>query len=151
MNHLGEVMLKDKNSWIFHLDVFKDLFSVLKKDVIVKWVSQNDVEAARKLARHLPTPFIDSNGAPQVPELTYFVMQKYGDDEKVFSEFCSGVHSMQTYWGDIAAAHEKEAQIASKFLDHELEAIRKWAERERKSASHMAEEWKRKDEEDLLR
>jgi CRISPR/Cas system-associated exonuclease Cas4 (RecB family) len=56
----------------------------------------------------------------------------------VFSEFCAGVHSWQTYWGDIAAAKEKEAKVAEKFLTYPLPAVQKWADVEISSALQQA-------------
>ena len=72
-------------------------------DVITGWVKNNGVEAARALARSLPNPCLSPEGAHVVPELTAFVLEKYGHDDRVFDEFVAGVHSLQRYSGDIAA------------------------------------------------
>jgi hypothetical protein len=65
------------------------------------------VVGARAFARHLPPPFLDGEGKPQVLQLTEYVLTRFEDDDRTFSEFVAGVRSYQGYWGSYAAAREK--------------------------------------------
>jgi len=94
------------------------------------WLREHGLEAARRIARHLPLPHLDSEGRPVVPPLTEFVLTEFEDDDWVFHEFCAGVHSFQMYSGDIAAQHEAEAAMAESFLNHPARRIREWAQAE---------------------
>ena len=70
-----------------------------------------------QIARHLPKPFIDAAGQPQVPKLTAYVLSQFEDDRLTFTEFCAGTHSFQLYRVDIASQRKEEAKsVDYKFL-----------------------------------
>lgn len=100
------------------------------------------VEAARRIARQLPSPYLSEDGTPVVPPLTLYVLSTFGDDKRVFGEFVAGVHSFQSYMGDIAGQHLKEAEIARKFLTYPLPKIQEWAQLEIMDAESQANYWK---------
>ena len=96
------------------------------------------VLGAQAFARHLPAPFLDGEGKPQVPQLTEFVLTRFEDDDRTFSEFVAGVHSFQGYVGSYSAAREKEGLQAKAFLNHRLRRVREWALLEMRQAEHDA-------------
>lgn len=59
-----------------------------------------------------------------MPELTTYVLEHFGDDDRVFREFCAGTHSGQMYFGDRTVEQEREAEVARRFLDCPLERVR---------------------------
>jgi len=147
MKRVGEVILDDRYGWHFYIHVYRALVQALPVQTVKKWIKKHGVEAARRLARHLPVPYVDSDGKAIVPPLTEFVLETFEDDDQTFREFCAGVHGLQLYSGDIAAQHEKEAEVARKFLDHPLRRVREWAQIELESSLREAEEWHQIDEE----
>lgn len=138
MTHLGNRIMDEQIGWRFFVDEFKDLFNAIPAEVVVVWLNLYGVEGARKLARHLPVPFINREGVCVVPELTAQVLTTYQDDDRVFREFLAGCHSFQMYGGDIAAQHKKEADLARQFLNHPLRRIREWAQHEVETAEQNA-------------
>jgi hypothetical protein len=131
-------------------------FRILKYDIFVKslpttsvstWLDEIGVEGARALARSLPGPFLNQTGEPIVPEPTLTVLRRFGDDEAVLKEFSIGLHSFQTYSGDIAAQHEEEARVAERFLNHNVPAIRKWAQAEITDSKYHAKQARQEQEE----
>src|SRR6185437_14883901 len=109
------------------------------------WLQRSGVDGARMLARHLPVPFINPAGEAIVPDLTALVFERFADDDDVFTAFCAGVHSLQVYSGDIAAEHEREGQVATRFKTHRLRRIREWAAREESESKESAEHWREQD------
>jgi hypothetical protein len=143
MAAVGAVMLDPTTGVNFFISKFP-LFTALPLDTVSAWLEAVGVEGSRKIARHLPHPYLDAAGQPVVPELTAWVLSHFEDDDHTFSEFCAGVHSLQTYMGDIAGAHESEAQDARRFFSHDLRRIRQWARIEHASALQNAQlhrEW----------
>jgi len=147
MESIGEVVLDKKLGEHFYVGTYRSLIQSLPAEIVIKWIKEHGVEAARRLARHLPTPYVDWSGNPAVPPLTEFVLKTFEDDDRTFSEFCVGVHGFQFYSGDIAAQHEKEAETARRFLDHRLRRVREWANLELESSLHLAERWRQTEEE----
>jgi len=125
MANVGLIMLDPATSVHFFISKFP-FFTALPLNVVTAWLDEVGVEGARKIARHLPHPYVDA-GTGIVPPLTYWVLSRFEDDDRTFSEFCAGVHSLQTYMGDIAGAQEAEARDARKFFNHDLRRIREWA------------------------
>ena len=147
MEQLGTVMLEDSERGLhFHIAVHRTLISALPAETVIGWLQEHGVEAARRLARHLPLPYIGPEG-PTVPPLTEFVLTEFEHDEKTFDEFCMGVHSFQMYSGDIAAQHEAEAAKAERFLDHPLKRIREWAHAEIRQSRWEAQQAREREEE----
>jgi hypothetical protein len=149
MEEIGRLMLDEQLSHIFFAAKFH-LFASLPETIVIDWLKVQGVEAARTIARHLPAPSLDGAGAPLLPPLTEFVLGTYGDDERVFVEFVAGLHSLQTYTGDIASIHDREASIATKFLTHLIPAVQRWARIELEDSRKQAEHWRRREEEQWL-
>lgn len=150
MKSVGEVMLDKNLGWKFQILKHKLLFKSLPEETVIEWVKEQGVEAARLLARHLPLPYVSKEGLPIVPYLTQFVLDTFEDDEEVFDAFLYGVHAFQGYSGDIAAQHDKEAEIARKFSRHPSKRIRAWAQIEEDHARSEAERLRQYTEERRL-
>ncbi len=143
MAAVGAAMLDPATGVDFFISKFP-LFTALPLSIVTAWLEGAGVEGARKIARHLPRPHFGADGQPAVPELTAWVLSRFEDDDRTFSEFCAGVHSFQVYMGDISGAHESEAQDARRFFNHDLRRIRQWARIEHASALQNAQfhrEW----------
>jgi hypothetical protein len=138
MDEVGRMMLDEKSGIKFFFSKFH-FFSALPVGVVTAWLSNVGERGAEKIARHLPAPFINETGAASVPELTAWVLRQFESNERVFREFCAGVHSFQMYRGDAALAHDAEAAAALKFSNHPLKRIRQWAQFEYDSAIRNAE------------
>lgn len=149
MQAIGESILDRKRGIAFYVGKHRPLFEAIPVDVVTRWLEKHGVEAARKVARHLPVPYLNGT-QPVVPPLTAWVLSTFEGDDRTFREFCLGVHSLQWYVGDIAAQHEAEAEVARRFLDHELRRIREWAAYEESDARSKAERWRQRQEEDFL-
>jgi hypothetical protein len=124
---IGRVILDDKRGLKFYYGNYKDLVNAIPYQNVIHWIQNSGIEGARRLARHLPLPFLGHENKPTVPPLTEYVLKKYGDDERVFKEFIVGGHIFQMYSVNIAEEHRKEAEVARKFLDHSVKKIREWA------------------------
>jgi hypothetical protein len=143
MSEVGSIMLDEKTGLNFFVSKFP-VFHVLPVGTVIDWLKKVGPIGAQRIARHLPAPTLDNNGNPVVPELTAWVLSTFENDERVFAEFCAGVHSFQLYRGDAVAVHETEAAAALKFLSHPLKRIRQWAQVEHESALKYAQlhrEW----------
>jgi hypothetical protein len=137
MSEIGSIMLDQKVGLTFFISKFP-IFSALSPEVVIGWLTEVGPTGARLIARHLPPPFLDNAGKPIVPDLTAWVLSKFEQDNRVFAEFCAGVHSFQMYTGDVALVHESEATMARKFFSHPLRRIREWAKIEYETALENA-------------
>jgi hypothetical protein len=136
MEEVGNLMLASETSQLFFIRKFP-VFTALPTAVVTSWIARHGVEAAQRIARHLPRPFLD-NGSPSLHPLTEYVLREFENDDRTFNEFCAGVHSFQMYAGDIAATKEREADMAKLFLAHPLRRVRDWAQLEIQEGLHHA-------------
>jgi len=141
MEALGKAIMDESRGWRFFVGRY-DVIKELPPQTVIAWVKAYGVEAARRIARQLPSPYISEDGTPVVPPLTLYVLSTFGDDKRVFGEFAAGVHSFQSYMGDIAGQHQKEADIARKFLTYPLPKIQEWAQLEIMDAESQANYWR---------
>lgn len=147
MAGIGALMLDEKVGWHFHASKFR-VFRAIKPRTVISWLESVGVQGARRIARHLPIPYIDASGAEVVPEVTEFVLSRFEDDDVTFREFCVGTHSFQLYWGDLAAQKEAEAAAVRPFLNHPLRRVREWARYEEQSTLRTAA-WQRELDDEL--
>jgi hypothetical protein len=108
MDALGEMMRDEEMSVHFHIERLSS-FLALPPSVLGGWLDQHGVDGAMIVAHHIPAPHVDDH-----------------------------LHSLQTYMGDIAQRKEDEANVARKFLSHELPRVRDWANFEIKDATREA-------------
>jgi hypothetical protein len=123
---LEQIMQDERNQFHFYIDRYVSLFAVLPVADVARWLDRVGVEGARHIARHLPAPFLDSEGRPQVPELTVYVLQRFEDDERIFSEFCGGVET-EAYFVEGGKKRQRDSEVAEQFLNHPLRRVRDWA------------------------
>jgi hypothetical protein len=147
MNILGKVLIDQEKSVRFFIRKYDKLIHAISPEIVISWVEQNGFEAAIKLARHLPLPYIDENSQPKVPPLTEYILSKFEGEERLFNEFIAGAHSFQMYSGDIAEQYEAEAEVAKRFLDHSLKRVREWAVYEIDNLEFQAKHWRIRNEE----
>ena len=126
MDAIGRRITDDATKNQFYIRKFAFL-STIPFEIVKSWLDRMGVEGARAIARHLPPPFLDSKVQPQVPPLTNFVLTHFEGDQRTFSEFVAGVHSLQVYWGSYSEARQREALQAKAFLTHRTRRIREWA------------------------
>jgi len=138
MENVGKIALDKNVGWHFLIGKFS-VFTALSFKVVKEWLEKNGVDAARKVARHVPRPFLTAEGKPGLPPLTEFLLTRFEDDDATFNEFCAGIHSFQTYVGDIASKREAEAKFAEAFFNHPLRRVREWARLEWQSGHSEAE------------
>jgi hypothetical protein len=138
MESLGRALLDAKEGWRLQVNVLHDLVAKIAPSSVMKWLERHGLEGARKLARHLPPPFVDDNGEHIVPEVLETVFERF-DDEKVFDNFLAGSHSGEMWSGNAADRFRDEAENARKFLNHPNRWIREWANHEIASRTSMAE------------
>ncbi|MBL0193992.1 MAG: hypothetical protein IPQ09_07155 [Myxococcales bacterium] len=144
---LGPMLLDRENPWNLLVGRGGAVLNSFPVELVKKWTLDNGVDAARVVARHMPAPYVDAQGSPVVPPLTAFVLGAFEDDDKVFSSFCTGGHNGRMYCGDIAGAHDKEADVAERFRTHPLRRVREWADLETQWARDNAQRWREHDEE----
>jgi hypothetical protein len=120
----------------------RDVIAALPEEALREWLERAPVEAARRIARHLPLPELDAQGNPVLPALTELVLSRYEDDDEVFQNFCAGVHT-QSYVGDFGTLREGDARLAERFLGHRLRRVREWAAREIASSQRDVLAWRK--------
>jgi hypothetical protein len=124
MEGIGKLMLSGEQNMSF---LFRKYPIVsLPEGVVIEWLEKHDLEGARVLARHMPAPFVGSNG-PELNPVTRFILERHGDDERVFSSWIAGMYSGQAFVGSIADYTERRAAMAEPFLNFPIEAVRRWA------------------------
>jgi hypothetical protein len=149
MDAIGNALMDEKLGWRFFVGRH-DFIKRLPTMTVINWVDDHGVEAARRIARHLPAPHLSPEGNPIVPPLTKHILAKFGDDKRVFSEFVAGVHNLQGYMGDIAGQKQHDADVARKFLKYPSARIQEWAQIEIRDAENQAAFWKELEEEHNL-
>jgi hypothetical protein len=144
MEGIGEAVLsKERNlNFLFR----KYPIVLLPEDVLIEWLERHGLEGARLLARHVPAPFIGTNG-PELHPVTRFILENYGNDEMVFASWFAGMHSGGAFAGSIADHMEQRATRAEPFLNFPIEAVRRWALAEIKFANENAESFRMSEEE----
>jgi hypothetical protein len=150
MEVVGAALLDPQQGWHWLIGSNREVFLALPVDVVMRWLSQAGVEGARRVARHLPSLAVASDGTGTLPELTERVLRAYGDDQVVFDAFSAGRHDMEASWGPLSSHYEGQAQVAKAFLNHPLAVIRRWAEQEIASAEHSADYWRKQEEDETF-
>jgi hypothetical protein len=147
MDELGSLILDDsKGGWRVLIGKYP-VFAQLPWEVVAKWIKDHGVAAAKRLAGQLPPPYVSEDGSPTVPPLTAFVLSEFENSDEVFRAFVAGVHDLRSYVGDIADQHEQEAEVAKKFLRHQVRRIGEWAALELQQAKAEARYWRQMEEE----
>jgi hypothetical protein len=148
MSEIGPRILETQSGWEWQTESLKGIFAALAPPVVMEWLDHAGAEGARRIARHLPSPFVDREGRPVVPELTEQVLSRFGEAEQVFGRFCAGGHHLETSWGNPADTDDAHARTAEPFLNHPLAIIRRWAAQEIASSRSSAAMWRKMDEDE---
>jgi hypothetical protein len=150
MDAVGKLIMDDRDKYFFFIEKYDGLVSALPVSVVASWLDRAGLKGARRLARHLPSPFIDPEGQPRVPDVTAYVLRKFETDTRTFREFCAGVGTTDGYLVEGGKKRLRDAEIADRFLDHALRRIREWARMESRSARADAERQRMEEEEETL-
>jgi hypothetical protein len=145
MDELGRGLLTPVLGWRIRIHQLTPVIAAIPFAISRAWVEQHGLDGARALARLLPAPQLHE-GAAIVPELTEFVLDRFGDDRQVFGEFCAGAASHGMRSGDIAAQYDQDAVVARAFFTHRCRWIREWAIMAERGARADAD-WFRADDE----
>lgn len=137
LRKLGERML-GREGVDFYIGAYRDVVALFPLPTLKAWLEANGTEAARRLARHVPPPALSGDGKPVMPDLTRFLLERFGDDDRVFREFVTGVHGVDWREGDLAALAERDAEVAGAFLNDACPAVRRWAQIEKEEALEEA-------------
>ena len=149
MDSFGETLLKGKDSWRLEIRGVGGLLTSVPPEAVMKWLDKTSLEGGLKIASSLPRPFVNSKGEAVVPRLTELVLQRFEGNEKVTRRFVSG-SGIRSYSGDIVGQRLKEANVAAKFLQHPISAIREWARIEKNTSEQEAARWKQEDAERFI-
>jgi len=147
MASLGAAILSDRATPFVYLGNYKDVIASIPVDVIERWLQVAGIEGARRLARHLPIPFIDADGNVVVPSLTASIVEQFGDDERVFNEFVAGMHFFAGYTDELRIQYARRLRVAHALLTHPLAPIRRWALVEEEYAHRLMEQLEEQEEE----
>jgi hypothetical protein len=129
MESVGAAILDRSRRAFFGVAVFGGLFESIGVRHVEAWLKRNGPEHLRWLARHFPSPYMDSSGRPVVPPITEWFFREYEADEEAFEWFLMGCDS---------GANRTQAEIdplrkrqeMQPFLGHEIRRVRQWAEHE---------------------
>jgi len=144
MDGIGRFMLSGERNVSF---LFRKYPIVsLPEGVVIGWLEKHGLAGARLLARHVPGPFMGNNG-PDLNPITRFILEKYGDDEQVFSSWIAGMYNGQVFAGSIADHTERRAAMAEPFLNFPVEAVRRWARGQVQYADEHVPKFKLEEEE----
>ncbi len=125
---LESVLMSDDRSWHFRTGRREKLFLNLPADAAIDWVKSKGQDLARRLAWHLPIPYVGDKARAVVPPLTEAVLTTFAQDDDVFSNFCAGTHLARTIDQDLSAQDSEIKQIAKLCLSSPIQRIREWAE-----------------------
>ena len=144
MDGIGEIILVKDRSLSFLFRKFPVVS--LPEDVIIQWLDKHGLEGARRLASHVPGPFMGSQG-PELHPVTRYILEKYGNDDGVYSAWVTGMHSGHAFAGSVADYTERQASTAEPFLNFPIEAVRRWARGQIAFAAENAERFRLSEEE----
>jgi hypothetical protein len=144
MEALGKALLDQRNNMNF---AFRKVgLAAIPDDVVIAWLKAHGVEGARALARHVIAPYMGTNG-PELNAVTAFLMENFGEDERVFSSFVAGMHSGGVFAGPISDWMQRGVTLAEEFTNYPIPSIRRWARNEVQFGTKQAEEFREREEE----
>ncbi len=124
MDSVGEILLSDESNFAFR---FRTLPIVsLPAHVLIDWLEKHGIQGARVLARFAPGPFMASHG-PELNAVTRYILEKYGDDDIVFSSWMTGMNDGGMFTGSVAERLQQQASAARPFLTYPIAAVQRWA------------------------
>lgn len=127
MEAIGDAFGDKEKRWMFRALVFHGLFDAIGVPTVSKYLEAQP-DHAPFVARHLDGPSIDEDDNAQVPELADWLLSRFGEDTDVWDEFMMGRHSFEVF--GVPEGYAEAKNVASRFLDHPREWVRKWARAE---------------------
>lgn len=123
--------LKDpKRELIFHVFEFRDLFDAVDLNILKPMMEACDDKTVAAIARHIRSPYVEEDKAV-VPELTDWLLTKYGANEKVMNSFLIGRHSGEWRSGHARDRAPAQQAVLKRFEDRPEPWIKQWIEYER--------------------
>ena len=147
MDTIGDALLGPGGGTVFCTESFAALRDAVPDSVVLEWVERHGIPAACAIAEYLPLPLENELGEVVVPHLTETILDRYGDDQRVFHAFVAGTNRGQWYGGDIASAFDRETRVARSLTTHRLRRVREWASIRVRSSTREAEHWRRFEQE----
>lgn len=145
MSALGMALLDQQNSINF---AFRKVgLGAIPDSVVIEWLKTHGVDGARALARHVIAPYIGTNG-PELNFVTAFLMENFGDDERVFSSFVAGIHSGGVFTGPISNWMQRGVTLAEQFTNYPIPSIRQWARNEVDYGAKQVEQFREREAEE---
>lgn len=117
---------------LFFVGHLNDLIRGLPEALVHAGLELHGLPLARALARHLPRPEMKGEEAIVAP-LTRFVLERFGADHRVLTEFACGLHS-GVWCGSLVKLAESRAELAQALRKDPCPALRRLAERELRCA-----------------
>ena len=143
MSAIGEALADKEQRWVFRALVFRELFDAIGVPVVSRYLDTHPDHAVF-IARHLASPSIDDKGTQSIPALTDWMMSRFGDDDKVWDEFMMGRHSFEVF--AVPEGYEATRKVASQFVSHPEQWVRKWATAEIDDMDRQIELHRREEE-----
>jgi hypothetical protein len=147
MGEVGAGLSTPVTGWRLGLHELRPVLEVLPFSIVRAWVDEHGLLGARALSRLLPVSEV-KDGVASVPEVTAYVMERWGDDKRVRGEFLAGAATHGWRSGDIARQYDRDAEDARRFLTHPCRWVQEWAVHAARDARAHAD-WFRADDEDL--
>jgi hypothetical protein len=136
LREFGNLLLDHELGWRLQVHVSRDLVARLPEELILAWVRDHGLAAARAIARHLPQPCMDESHEPVVPHLTETVLGEF-DDDQVLARFLEGSRT-ECWTGYASERFRRQAEDARRFLSNPNPRIRQWAKQEMAHREQMA-------------
>jgi hypothetical protein len=136
LREFGSLLLDPELGWRLQVHALRELVARLPESLVLDWVRDHGLSAARAIAPHLPQPCLDESGTPFVPHLTDAVLGEF-DDDQVLARFREGSRT-ECWTGYASERFRRQAEDARRFLSNPNPRIRQWAKQEMAYREHMA-------------
>jgi hypothetical protein len=151
MESFGRAVLDaDRRVRLLVGEITVGLLEALPAEIVVAWARRVGVDGARAIAAELPLPFVNKEGVAVVPEITLALLAEFGSDAEVSERFITYSLRGGAWWGNGGDYFRGKAEVARKFLSHENQCIRRWADLEVARSDAMAKEEQIRHEERML-
>jgi hypothetical protein len=87
-------------------------------------VTEHGPETVPYIASHLGSPHLQG-GEPFIPPVTEWVLTQFGNDDRVFREFCMGRHAFGVLEGHARERRAELERAVGPFLQHRLPWVRR--------------------------
>jgi hypothetical protein len=138
MDAIGRQILDPARAPFFCVLIFPGLFEAVGLAEVQRWMREHGAEYVRYIARQLDSPRLE-NGVPLIPPVTDWVLTEFGENDRVWREFCAGRHAFEVREGH-ARDHRAELELELEpFRNNPKPWVRRWAEYELRENERDAE------------